>query len=115
MVSSCSNEQEILEIPEFIRNAYLRARHEGKQEGLREGEAKGCQEGEEKGFRQAKIDSLMQVMHLRFDIDVHSFENTALQAIFSTMDRQMLDKALEKAIGVQSLDDMKVWLSSPDA
>lgn len=133
MVDVFISEQEMLEAPDFIRNAYLKARDEGLQEGkaeglkegeaeglrkgkvegLKEGEAKGREEGEKKGFIQAKIDSLLKLIHLRFDVP--SFEATALQAIFSTMDRQMLDKALEKAIGVQSLDDMKVWLSSPDA
>lgn len=103
------SKKEILEVPPFIRDAYLKAHQEGQQEGWH----KGQQEGQTQGFLRGKVESILNLLRLRFVLK--GFEHKALQAIFSDMDNDTLDKTLEKAVEVADLDAMKTWLVALDA
>ncbi len=87
---------------QWIEQGWTKGRQEGRQEGLKEGLEKGL----EKGERKARVESLNQIVTLRFSVELGKFEKQVARLTLKT-----LKKLTEIALTVESLADFEKALT----
>lgn len=83
---------------------------EGRKEGKEEGRKEGRQEGEELGFIQAQAGNILELLHIRLQLQKGSYDYGAFWGILQQMERQQLQQAFYQAATCTDIEAFKDWL-----
>lgn len=103
----------------FERSPLLQEMHRrGWDEGLLEGEKrgeeagiiKGRKQGEELRFIQAQAGNILELLHIRLQLQKGSYDYGAFWGILQQMERQQLQQAFYQAATCTDIEAFKDWL-----